>query len=150
MAEAVVLGRTVAPEHAGEIGRQTAREGRERRGEGLGLRRRKGEPALRGGERRRGCVPRHRRSPAGRHENRQGAERLQHRTAGGHAGHCCAPVGYSIATVTETTASLSPTVTAASSKLGGPMKPRAPLVKPWPSIGMPTMFWLSAPSPSAS
>ena len=54
VAETVVLGRAVAPEHAGERGRQAAGKGCERRGELFGLSRGECEPALRGGQRRRG------------------------------------------------------------------------------------------------
>ena len=69
MAEALVLGRAVAPEHAREIGRQAAGKRRERCGKRLGLRRGKTRKALRGGERRRGIggVTRRRPCPAGRH-----------------------------------------------------------------------------------
>ena len=87
VAEALVLGRAVAPEHAREICRQAPGKGRERRGKRLGLGRGEGQTTLGGGERGVGLVAACRPCPAGRQEDRQGAQRPQHRAAGERTRH---------------------------------------------------------------
>ena len=84
VAEALVLGRAVAPEHARESGRQAAGERRQRRRELFRRRRGEAEPALLRRERRgaTGRIPARRPHAAGRQQDRQAAQRLQQRAAG--------------------------------------------------------------------
>ena len=129
VAEALVLGRTVAPQDAGEFNGQAAPQIGQGRGEfGCTSAGETQKPRVLG--ERRGEVFLESRPRTDRQQQRHACRSAQRIAAGQlqvvhfeDSGHC-------IRTTTRCGASSGPMDTAAASKLGGPMKPRASFEKP--------------------
>ena len=132
VAEALVFRGSVAPQGPGQVGRQVSGHGRERGSQSRRRGVREGQETRVPGQRCREILP-----PSGVHPEgeehggrREGAQRVAAREPRGVHSDDSRHLTVTTARTARATPAPGPTETAAASKVGGPMKPRASLEKP--------------------